>query len=79
MTATANTDWDYVHSKIRHLKRMGLVSNQSTGVGFHGGAAPDWLVQEQKARRKAYAEKRDVAWLVAEIARIERQRTAAGE
>lgn len=43
----------YVAKKISHLKRAGLVSASSTGFGLNGGAAPDWLVSEQKERRKA--------------------------
>lgn len=44
----------YVSRKIAHLKRTGLVSGMQTGFGLNGGAAPDWLVSEQKERRKAF-------------------------
>lgn len=44
----------YVLRKIFHLNRTGLVSASSTGIGLNGGAAPDWLVSEQKERRKAF-------------------------
>jgi len=48
---------------IAHLKRAGLVSASSTGFGFNGGAAPDWLVSEQKAKREAMRKKREREWL----------------
>ena len=40
----------YVSNKIAHMKRMGLVSASSPGIGKHGGAAPDWLIQSQKEK-----------------------------
>ena len=42
----------YVASKISHLKRMGLVSSGSKGIGKHGGAAPDWLISQQNETTK---------------------------
>ena len=42
----------YVLKKIAHLKRMGLVSASSTGVGKNGGACPDWLADEQLEKEK---------------------------
>ena len=35
---------DYVLKKIAHLKRVGL----GGGIGKNGGAAPDWLIQQQQ-------------------------------
>ena len=57
-----STSFGYIVSKIEHMKRLGLVSSHSTGVGFHGGAAPDWLVQEQKAQREANNKRRANEW-----------------
>jgi hypothetical protein len=54
----ARNDFIYIEQKIEHLKRAGLVGPKSTGIGFNGGAAPDWLVAEQKARREGYAKRR---------------------
>lgn len=51
-------DWEYIQRKIDHLKRVGLVQGKSAGLGFNGGAAPDWLVSEQKARREGNAKRR---------------------
>lgn len=48
-------DFEYVERKIKHLKRVGLVSNKATGRGFNGGACPDWLLSEQKDRREKRA------------------------
>lgn len=50
---------DYRSQKIVHLKRAGLVSNNRPGIGMNGGAAPDWLVEQQEADRKKAAAKRD--------------------
>lgn len=60
----------YVRRKIDHLKRAGLVANNSTGFGQNGGAAPDWLSKEQKERAEmaaAFADRemnvgRDIEW-----------------
>jgi len=38
----------YVQKKIKHMRRIGLVSGKSTGIGMHGGACPDWLKDQQK-------------------------------
>lgn len=45
---------DFTFRKIAHLRRAGLVAQTSPGFGMNGGACPDWLLAEQKAR----AEKR---------------------
>ncbi len=47
MTKT-NADFNYIMRKIAHMKRIGLVSNSSAGRGRNGGAAPDWLIADQK-------------------------------
>jgi len=57
-------DYKYIFSKVNHMKRMGLVSQNSVGFGKHGGACPDWLATEQKEKEKRRA-------------KIERQRVAA--
>lgn len=44
-------DWTYVQKKIAHLKRIGLVSQNSPGIGKNGGAAPDWLIKQQRGER----------------------------
>lgn len=44
---------EYTRSKIAHLRNAGLVSGKNTGIGMHGGACPDWLLTEQKARAEA--------------------------
>lgn len=49
----AKTSFAYVASKIAHMKRLGLVSGSSTGIGKHGGACPDWLKAEQKKAEDA--------------------------
>ena len=38
----------YVSKKIDHLRRMGLVSGNSSGLGPDGGACPDWLKQQKE-------------------------------
>ena len=43
----------YTRSKIDHLRRIGLISGKNSGYGENGGACPDWLASEQKARREA--------------------------
>jgi hypothetical protein len=46
--------FDYISRKIDHMRRLGLSVNKSySGFGMHGGAAPDWLIDEQKAAMKA--------------------------
>jgi len=45
-----NNDQKYVQSKIDHMRRMGLITRKDGGRGMHGGAAPDWLVDAQKAK-----------------------------
>ena len=52
MTTKENHDRAYIAKKVAHMKRMGLVSGQSTGIGKHGGAAPDWLISRQKEEQK---------------------------
>lgn len=46
--------YDYIDSKISHLRRAGLIvaSKSFDGHGRHGGACPSWLHEEQKARGK---------------------------
>ncbi len=46
------TDHFYIMRKIQHMKRLGLVSSASAGIGKHGGACPDWLKSEQKAKEE---------------------------
>lgn len=58
----SSTSFEYIGSKIEHMKRLGLVSSHSTGFGFHGGVAPDWLAQEQKAQRAANNKRRANEW-----------------
>lgn len=41
---------DFTYRKIAHLRRAGLVAQTSSGFGMTGGACPDWLLAEQKAR-----------------------------
>jgi hypothetical protein len=40
--------WEYIQKKIDHLRRLGLVNSKTGGYGKNGGAAPDWLVANQK-------------------------------
>ena len=42
-------DSNYVLKKIAHMKRIGV----GGGIGKNGGAAPDWLIQTQKAQSKS--------------------------
>ena len=42
------TKWEYINSKIEHMRRMGLIASKTGGYGRNGGAAPDWLVTQQK-------------------------------
>lgn len=39
---------DYVSSKIGHMRRIGVIVRKDGGYGHNGGAAPDWLVDQQK-------------------------------
>lgn len=41
----------YVASKVAHLKRLGLVTGKSSGIGKHGGACPDWLADIQRNQK----------------------------
>ncbi len=43
---------DYVASKIAHMRRIGVIVRKDGGYGCCGGAAPDWLVDEQKEEAK---------------------------
>ena len=61
--STIHISSPYLESKISHLRRTGLVSAKSTGLGIYGGAAPDWLNSERAARRSARAkadQRRDI-------------------
>lgn len=48
----------YIASKVAHLKRTGMVTGSSTGIGQSGGAAPDWLITLQRQRQEEYAKRR---------------------
>lgn len=47
----------YVQSKIDHMRRTGMVTKKDGGYGMNGGAAPDWLVAEQRENEKRQAER----------------------
>ena len=47
----------YVQSKVDHMRRTGLITKKDGGFGMNGGAAPDWLVTEQKETAKRQAER----------------------
>lgn len=53
------SSFEYVHGKIAHLKRVGLVGGGKEGIGQHGGACPDWLVAAQKDEQKRLSKARD--------------------
>lgn len=38
----------YIAKKVSHLRRLGLITGKNSGIGKNGGAAPDWLITEQK-------------------------------
>jgi hypothetical protein len=43
---------DYEWSKIDNMKRIGLIGPKGVGYGSNGGAAPDWVIERQKAQVK---------------------------
>jgi len=49
---TMNSDYNYIHSKMEHMKRVGLIAKTTTR-GKHGGACPDWLRRLQDEEKKS--------------------------
>jgi len=48
----------YVARKIAHMRRIGVIVRKDGGFGQNGGAAPDWLVDQQKDERERIAKYR---------------------
>jgi hypothetical protein len=42
---TDSRSFEYVARKLAHMKRIGL----ACGIGRNGGAAPQWLIDKQRA------------------------------